>query len=79
MGVSFKVSKTGTRFHPKPVIPPEPALDEVSENSKEGSVIVSKNDSSTRKLEVIIYTWISLVDWQQVVVSEVKAKRKGRK
>lgn len=56
MGVSFKVSKTGTRFHPKPVIPPEPALDEVSENSKEGSVIVSKNDSSTRKLEVIIYT-----------------------
>ncbi|KAF2323646.1 hypothetical protein GH714_036455 [Hevea brasiliensis] len=51
MGVSFKVSKTGRRFCPKPVILPEPALDEVSGNSNDVSVIGSKNESSTRKLE----------------------------
>ena len=54
MGVSFKVSKTGTRFRPKPVTLPEPTVDEPSENSKESSIIGSKNESSKRKLEVII-------------------------
>ncbi|KAK4838154.1 hypothetical protein QYF36_011489 [Acer negundo] len=38
MGVSFKVSKTGKRFNPKPALQSETsAVDEVSENSKESS------------------------------------------
>ncbi|KAL9405825.1 hypothetical protein Peur_002797 [Populus x canadensis] len=49
MGVSFKVSKTGTRFRPKPVFQSDTVPDEVSENFKESSVIGSKNESSTRK------------------------------
>ncbi|KAJ6963255.1 protein PHYTOCHROME-DEPENDENT LATE-FLOWERING [Populus alba x Populus x berolinensis] len=49
MGVSFKVSKTGTRFRPKPVFQSATVPDEVSENFKESSVIGSKNESSTRK------------------------------
>ncbi|XWS12183.1 hypothetical protein CRYUN_Cryun37aG0068000 [Craigia yunnanensis] len=35
MGVSFKVSKTGTRFKPKPCLQSEASVDVVSENSKE--------------------------------------------
>ncbi|KAL5755502.1 hypothetical protein ACOSQ2_020248 [Xanthoceras sorbifolium] len=38
MGVSFRVSKTGKRFHPKPSLQSETScVDEVSEHSKEGS------------------------------------------
>ncbi|XVF74276.1 hypothetical protein PTKIN_Ptkin13bG0097200 [Pterospermum kingtungense] len=37
MGVSFKVSKTGTRFKPKPCLQPEASVDAVSENSKDSS------------------------------------------
>lgn len=57
MGVSFKISKTGTRFRPKPIVLPETGLDELSEGSKESSIISSKNESSTRKLEVIMETY----------------------
>jgi hypothetical protein len=56
MGVSFKVSKTGTRFRSKPFVQSDTVLDEVSENSEESSVIGSKNESSTRKGEVILAT-----------------------
>jgi hypothetical protein len=56
MGVSFKVSKTGTRFRPKPVFQSDTVPDEVSENFKESSVIGSKNESSTRKRQVILAT-----------------------
>ncbi|CAK7356481.1 unnamed protein product [Dovyalis caffra] len=49
MGVSFKVSKTGTRFRSKPVVQSDTVLGDVSENSKESSVIGSKNEYSTRK------------------------------
>jgi hypothetical protein len=38
MGVSFKVSRTGTRFRPKPLLHPEVnAVDDVLVNSKESS------------------------------------------
>ncbi|XVF27107.1 hypothetical protein REPUB_Repub14bG0078100 [Reevesia pubescens] len=37
MGVSFKVSKTGTRFKPKPCLQSEGSVDVVPENSKESS------------------------------------------
>ncbi|XP_022715321.1 nuclear receptor coactivator 3-like isoform X2 [Durio zibethinus] len=37
MGVSFKVSKTGTRFKPKPCLQSEASVDAVPENSKESS------------------------------------------
>ena len=51
MGVSFKVSKTGTRFRPKPHIQPEAAsVDGVSENSRASAA--SKNEFSTRESEV---------------------------
>ncbi|CAI0418968.1 unnamed protein product [Linum tenue] len=52
MGVSFKVARKGSRFRPKPVIQPdEVALNEASENSKEGSLIGARNPSSKRKVE----------------------------
>ncbi|KAG2722576.1 hypothetical protein I3760_02G133100 [Carya illinoinensis] len=38
MGISFKISKTGTRFHPKPLLPPEvKVVDDLSETSKDSS------------------------------------------
>lgn len=37
MGVSFKVSKTGTRFKPKPCLQSEASVDAVPENSKDSS------------------------------------------
>ncbi|KAB5574045.1 hypothetical protein DKX38_001239 [Salix brachista] len=49
MGVSFKVSKTGSRFIPKLVVQPDTVPDEVSENFKGRSVIGSKSETSTRK------------------------------
>lgn len=47
MGVSFKVSKTGRRFRPKPSLQSEIPLDEASDNSN------SKESLPPRKLEVI--------------------------
>jgi hypothetical protein len=53
MGVSFKVSRTGTRFRPKPLLQPEVnAIDDVSENSKE----------SSRKLQVKLRVLIQSFD-----------------
>ncbi|KAJ6327386.1 hypothetical protein OIU78_014300 [Salix suchowensis] len=52
--VSFKVSKTGTRFRSKPIVQSDTVLDEVLENFKESSVIGSKSESSTRKGEADI-------------------------
>ncbi|KAK5771013.1 hypothetical protein PVK06_047182 [Gossypium arboreum] len=37
MGVSFKVSKTGTRFKPKPCLQLEASVDVVPDNSEESS------------------------------------------
>ncbi|KAK6268285.1 hypothetical protein QUC31_012445 [Theobroma cacao] len=37
MGVSFKISKTGNRFKPKPCLQSEVSVDDVSEKSKESS------------------------------------------
>uniref|UniRef100_A0A6N2MU29 Uncharacterized protein n=1 Tax=Salix viminalis TaxID=40686 RepID=A0A6N2MU29_SALVM len=54
MGVSFKVSKTGTRFRSKPIVQSDTVLDEVLENFKESSVIGSENESSTKKGEADI-------------------------
>ncbi|KAI9119818.1 hypothetical protein K1719_009207 [Acacia pycnantha] len=49
MGVSFKVSKTGSRFRPKPLLS-EASEDGVSENSKSSSrVVASKNEFSRRE------------------------------
>lgn len=45
MGVSFKVSKTGTRFRPKPSLQSENSLDEASDNS------TSKESLPASKLE----------------------------
>ncbi|CAI0470787.1 unnamed protein product [Linum tenue] len=51
MGVSFKVSRKGSRFRPKPVIQPEEvALNEASGNSKEASLIGARNPSSKRRI-----------------------------
>ncbi|KAF5732101.1 hypothetical protein HS088_TW18G00790 [Tripterygium wilfordii] len=51
MGVSFKVSKTGTRFRPKPCLQSETAIDD-GLDSKESSRIGLKDESSNKKLEV---------------------------
>ncbi|KAK4269052.1 hypothetical protein QN277_022257 [Acacia crassicarpa] len=49
MGVSFKVSKTGSRFRPKPLIS-DASEDGVSENSKSSSrAVASKNEFSRRE------------------------------
>ncbi|GMH14207.1 hypothetical protein Nepgr_016048 [Nepenthes gracilis] len=47
MGISFKISKTGSRFKPKPVIAEETAIKDAAENSAESSRILSKNESNT--------------------------------
>ncbi|KAI4355402.1 hypothetical protein L6164_004181 [Bauhinia variegata] len=49
MGVSFKVSKTGTRFHPKHLLQSEASGDEVSGNSNATFRVASKNEYSTRE------------------------------
>lgn len=46
MGVSFKISRTGTRFKPKPVIPDSTPLNDGPENSQETPRILSNNDSN---------------------------------
>ncbi|XP_048139527.1 protein PHYTOCHROME-DEPENDENT LATE-FLOWERING [Rhodamnia argentea] len=52
MGVSFKLSKTGRKFSPKPsLIQPEAREDDVSQNSKGTSRLGSKEGSSARKIE----------------------------
>ena len=50
MGVSFKVSKTGTRFRPKS--DNNAVVGDVSEDSKNGSRVVLGNEFNHRKLEV---------------------------
>ena len=66
--VSFKVSKTGTRFRSKPIVQSDIVLDEVLENFKESLVIGSKNESSTRKGEVILATYslflMQNIEWE---------------
>ncbi|XAR49869.1 hypothetical protein NMG60_11004037 [Bertholletia excelsa] len=55
MGVSFKVSKTGSRFRPKPLQSETPGGEDATDSSKESSRIVVNNESasaSARKLEV---------------------------
>ncbi|KAF8011293.1 hypothetical protein BT93_J1795 [Corymbia citriodora subsp. variegata] len=53
MGVSFKLSKTGRRFSPKPPpIQPEARDDDVPQNPKGTSRLGSKEGSSARKPEV---------------------------
>ncbi|CAN1827914.1 Protein PHYTOCHROME-DEPENDENT LATE-FLOWERING [Linum perenne] len=52
MGISFKVSKKGSRFRPKPVIQlKDDALNVESEISKEVSLIGARNPSSARRAE----------------------------
>ncbi|KAF3451997.1 hypothetical protein FNV43_RR08093 [Rhamnella rubrinervis] len=53
MGVSFKVSKTGTRFRPKPLLQSDntAVVDDVSEDSKNGSRVVLGSEFNHRKLE----------------------------
>lgn len=72
MVFSFKVSKTGTRFRSKPFVQSDTVLDEVSENSEESSVIGSKNESSTRKGEVILATWLLFSIEEQNIEWELK-------
>ncbi|KAK6914660.1 Spt20-like, SEP domain [Dillenia turbinata] len=55
MGVSFKVSKIGTRFRLKPPLQSDVSVEDDTENAKDGSKVVSKNVSTStpaRKLEV---------------------------
>ncbi|KAJ1401093.1 hypothetical protein SESBI_29103 [Sesbania bispinosa] len=47
MGVSFKVSKSGTRYRPKP-LPPEPSQDGATEKSKSQSDLVEAGENITR-------------------------------
>ncbi|CAN1169101.1 Protein PHYTOCHROME-DEPENDENT LATE-FLOWERING [Linum perenne] len=52
MGISFKVSKKGSRFRPKPVIQlKDVALNDESEISKEVSLIGARNPTSAKKAE----------------------------
>ena len=61
MGVSFKISKTGSRFRPKAVLSDTP-LDEGEEEeiAKENSRIPDRNESlsnsTKRKLEVFLFS-----------------------
>lgn len=72
MGVSFKVSKTGTRFRPKPV-QPDSAVEEdgAGVNPKE----IGRNEStstSTKKLEVFFFSLfqtISCLDDEKILES----------
>lgn len=53
MGVSFKISQKGKRFHPKPFINQAGSTVLDDDESKDGSRVVLKNESSlARKLEV---------------------------
>ncbi|CAN0877730.1 Protein PHYTOCHROME-DEPENDENT LATE-FLOWERING [Linum grandiflorum] len=52
MGVSFKVSKKGSRFRPKPAAPPKDAApNDESEASKDGSLIAARNPPPKKKAE----------------------------
>lgn len=53
MGVSFKVSKTGSRFRHK--LPPELEVPS-PENSKETSEIVSKNEAAAQKVLLFLHS-----------------------
>ena len=61
MGISFKVSKKGTRFYPKPLQSDTASIidEDDADTSKLGSdPILGKNDStstSTRKLPVLLF------------------------
>ncbi|KAJ1407059.1 hypothetical protein SESBI_24586 [Sesbania bispinosa] len=49
MGVSFKVSKSGTRYRSKPLpLPPEPSQDSATEKSKSQSDLVEAGENITR-------------------------------
>lgn len=59
MGVSFKVSKTGTRFRPKPPLQSETSVvdDDVSDTSRSSSRAAPRNESNPRMLEVKFWDW----------------------
>ena len=61
MGVSFKVSKKGSRFRPKPVAQQKDvAFDDESEVPKDGSLIGARNPSSKNRAEVKIRACLRL-------------------
>ncbi|KAJ7951479.1 Transcription factor SPT20-like [Quillaja saponaria] len=51
MGVSFKVSKTGTRYRPKTLPQSEASVNDLIENSKDSSQVASRKELSTQKPE----------------------------
>ncbi|GAB4850017.1 hypothetical protein Ancab_029315 [Ancistrocladus abbreviatus] len=81
MGVSFKISKTGSRFKPKPVVSETTAINDIAENSAESSRIIAKNasnaSSSARKIDgrdedAIRFSCSSLSSGRHLTSSEVE-------
>lgn len=69
MGISFKLSKIGKRYHPKPNFAPEEA-DQTSEGSEESSHVLDGAGSSREvrffffaKVFLFYYFLVSLYNW----------------
>lgn len=70
MGVSFKISRTGTRFKPKPVIPDSNSVKDGAEKSLDSSKIPSNNESNGKDEDAVGISDSSLTSGRDHISAE---------
>lgn len=70
MGVSFKISRTGTRFKPKPVIPDSNSVKDGADKSLDSSKIPSNNESNGKDEDAVGISDSSLTSGRDHISAE---------